>query len=135
MFLNTIRSKGFKLAKTNIHMNFNISKFGKVNAKYFGGHHEVTGEVDLKKMHVPVEKNNSRYISLTGTYTQNDNISGTIEGTTKARGAITPIYIPLVTRSRVYFKDFANVSYEENPYFHPEPYGYYITDDVSLIYS
>jgi hypothetical protein len=54
----------------------------------------------------------------------------TVENNCKAMNEITPISIPLITRSRVYFKDLADVSYEENPYFHPEPYGYLISDDV-----
>ncbi len=52
----------------------------------------------------------------------------------KANKQITPITVPLITRSRVYFKDLSDVPYEENPYFHPEPYGYLVSDDVNEIF-
>jgi hypothetical protein len=39
--------------------------------------------------------------------------------------------MPFVSRQRRRFKTLSNISYEENPYFHPEPYGYLFADDVS----
>ena len=46
---------------------------------------------------------------------------------------MTPIAFPLLTRNRRNFKTLQNVSNEENPYFHSEPYGYLFADDVKLI--
>ena len=94
------------------------------------GHHEITGEVDLNKVYVPLNSNLSPFISLTGVPSNMRQVNTIIEGEAKAKGAITPISIPFITKNRVFHNDLANVSYEDNPYFHPEPYGYLITDDV-----
>jgi ABC-type Zn2+ transport system substrate-binding protein/surface adhesin len=94
------------------------------------GHHEITGEVDFQKVYLPVNSQMKRYISLTGTLHNNREVHKVIEGDMKARNSVTPIPIPLISRNRVFYKDLANVSYEENTYFHPEPYGYLISDDV-----
>jgi hypothetical protein len=93
-------------------------------------HHEITGEVDLNKVYVNIESQNKKYISLTGILNSNKNFIRIYEGEAKARNAITPIAIPLFTRSRHNYRDLANVSLEENTYFHPEPYGYLVSDDV-----
>ena len=55
-----------------------------------------------------------------------------IEGEHKAFGAISPIPVLFATRQRRRFKTLSNISYEENPYFHPEPYGYLVSDDVKI---
>jgi hypothetical protein len=55
------------------------------------------------------------------------------EGDMKAHNAVTPIAIPFITRHRKRFRTLGNVSYEDNPYFHSEPYGYLIADDVIYI--
>lgn len=59
----------------------------------------------------------------------------TIEGTGKAYNSITPIAIPLLTRNRRNYRRLENVPNEENPYFHPEPYGYLVHDDVSIDFN
>jgi len=94
------------------------------------GHHEITGEVDLNKVYVPLNSEMSKFISLTGVPTSENQTSFKIEGECKAKAEITPISIPLITRNRVYYNDLANVRLEDNPYFHSEPYGYLISDDV-----
>ncbi len=94
------------------------------------GHHEITGEVDLHKVFVPMNSNRVKLVALTGLPSTSKLDEGIIEGNAKAKAAITPISIPFITRNRVFHQDLANVSYEENPYFHPEPYGYLINDDV-----
>lgn len=56
-----------------------------------------------------------------------------IEGDQKAYNAQNPLYLPPFTRNRgAYFNDLANVSHEENPYLHEEPYGYLFSDDVKI---
>ena len=96
------------------------------------GHHEITGEVDLNKVYVPLDSNLSKLISLTGVPLANRKINVVIEGHAKAKAEITPIPIPFFTSNRAYHNDLKNVTKEANPYFHSEPYGYLITDDVSL---
>jgi hypothetical protein len=54
------------------------------------------------------------------------------EGEMKAHNAVTPIGVLFISRYRKRFKSLGNVSYEDNPYFHPEPYGYVICDDVFI---
>jgi hypothetical protein len=75
----------------------------------------------------------SKFVALIGTNQKHKEIKKTFESNSKAVDEITPISIPLITRSRVYFKDLAGVKYEDNTYFHPEPYGYLISDDVKII--
>lgn len=53
-----------------------------------------------------------------------------MEGEAKAYNAITPIAFPLLTRNRRNFRKLENVPNEDNNYFHSEPYGYLIGDDV-----
>lgn len=93
------------------------------------GHHEISGEVDLNKVYVNLDPNMAKMISLIGVPHVEKVVNHTIEGQAKARSQITPIAIPFITRNRVWHNDLANVTYEENPYFHPEPYGYLIIDD------
>lgn len=93
------------------------------------GHHEISGEVDLNKVYVNLDPNMAKMISLVGVPHVEKVVNQTIEGQAKARSQITPIAIPFITRNRIWHNDLANVTYEENPYFHPEPYGYLIIDD------
>ena len=95
------------------------------------GHHEITGEVDLNKVYVPLDSNLLKLISLTGVPLVNRKLNVVIEGHAKAQAEITPIPIPFFTSNRAYHNDLNNVTKENNPYFHSEPYGYLITDDVS----
>jgi hypothetical protein len=96
-------------------------------------HHEISGEVDFNKTYVHVDSQMQKLVSLTGlNSTENAAKPYVIHGYCKARKEITPIGIPLITRSRVYFNDLADVSLEDNNYFHPEPYGYLISDDVNI---
>jgi hypothetical protein len=97
-------------------------------------HHEITGEVDLNKVYVPIDSTKSKYISLMGIPHEHKVQFKVFEGELKAQNQITSISIPLITRSRIYFKDLSNVTYEENPYFHPEPYGYLTSDDVIIFF-
>lgn len=73
-----------------------------------------------------------RFVSLTGLPSDNNQINVTIEGDCKAQNAITPIAIPILTASRKRYRRLANVPDEENPYYHPEPYGYLVSDDVKF---
>jgi hypothetical protein len=97
------------------------------------GHHEISGEVDLNKVFVPLDTNLAKMISLIGVPRPEKTVLNVYEGEAKAKSQITPLSIPLITRNRVFHNDLANVSYEENPYFHPEPYGYLIVDDVCIL--
>jgi hypothetical protein len=94
------------------------------------GHHEITGEVDFEKIHVPISKNNLTYISLIGIPPKEHNSHHAFSNERKAYFDTTPIYIPLITRNRQKFRDMQSVQYEDNPYFHSEPYGYLTSDDV-----
>jgi hypothetical protein len=93
------------------------------------GHHEISGEVDLNKVYVNLDSNMAKMISLVGVPHLEKVVSHSIEGQAKAKSQITPIAIPFITRNRVWHNDLANVTYDENPYFHPEPYGYLMVDD------
>lgn len=98
------------------------------------GHHEITGEVDLSKVYVKVNAEEKPFVSLTGIKSVQEKVTGAIGGGMRARNATTPIGIPLITSSKIYHRDLADVFNEDNPYFHPEPYGYLVSDDVSKIF-
>lgn len=100
-----------------------------------GHHHEITGEVDLNKVYIPLNAEISKFISMTGAISPFQKEHIVSEGQMKARNAVTPIPIPVITRNKVFYRDLANVPYEENPYFHPEPYGYLVSDDVKIKFN
>jgi hypothetical protein len=96
------------------------------------GHHEISGEVDLNKVYVDLNSKLTPFISLTGVPLPEKVQTHVIEGVAKAKAEITPIPVPFVTSSRIYHNDLQSVRKEDNPYFHSEPYGYLITDDVFI---
>ncbi len=51
----------------------------------------------------------------------------------KALLAQRSISIPILQQGRRQYRQLTNTLYEENPYFHPEPYGYLFSDDVNNI--
>ena len=48
----------------------------------------------------------------------------------KALFAQRSISIPLLHQGRRQYRQLTNTLYEDNPYFHSEPYGYLMSDDV-----
>lgn len=72
-----------------------------------------------------------KFVSLVGLPADDKKVNITIEGSQKAYNSMTPFAIPFVTKNRKTTNMLKNVRDEENPYLHPEPYGYLISDDVN----
>jgi|LauGreDrversion4_2_1035121.scaffolds.fasta_scaffold262551_1 ABC-type Zn2+ transport system substrate-binding protein/surface adhesin len=125
-----LRSFGTHQHDTHDHKGHHDHGHGDDSHGHGHGHHEITGEVDLSKVFVPMNSKTAKLVSLIGLPSNDKYKELLIEGDNKAANAITPIPIPFITKNRVFHQDLANVTKEENPYFHPEPYGYLVSDDV-----
>lgn len=99
----------------------------KSSVRLFGDHHhEITGEVDLKRVYCPQPENlGGRFISLSGLKADQVSTSKVQEGAYKALYKKNPL-------AWDNYHKLANVENEKNPYFHTEPYGYDLGDDVKI---
>lgn len=87
-------------------------------------HHEITGEVDLKRVYCPQPENlGGKFISLSGLKADEVSTSKIQEGAYKALHKKNPLIWDN-------YQKLANVEDSNNPYFHTEPYGYDLGDDV-----
>jgi len=72
-----------------------------------------------------------RFVSLIGLNNGDHNVIVNHEhGHYKAILAQRSLAIPLFHQGRRQYRNLTGTLYEENPYFHPEPYGYLFSDDV-----
>lgn len=74
-----------------------------------------------------------KYVSLIGLNEGDSSVREVhIHGHHKAILAQPSIAIPLIHQGRRQYRGLTNVLNEENPYYHPEPYGYLFHDDVNF---
>jgi len=116
----------------NSNINNKFKKLIQINCKYFGGHHEYSGKVDLHRSFVPTTKQEHSEIkglfNLTGLNYDKLNIQTKfVYSGEKNFNNHNPFDI--LNRP----KNLSSVSDDENPYLHNDFYGYNISDDVSFI--
>ena len=111
----------------NVSFKYNtIINYSKFN---FGGghHHHISGKVDENKTFMP-ENLNLNLVSLTGLPSNNKkdfNTTNVFHNNMARNSKISPFDF-----GNRFNSDLGAVMEEDNPYAHPEPYGYLIPDDV-----
>ena len=101
----------------------------KYSKKYFsGGHHHISGKMDLDKVFTPQNKEfTGKLMALHGLASITKHEDHIIECDYKANLDEHPLDV-IARRTHL-----ANVKDSDNPYLHEEPYGYLFSDDVSNI--